>query len=271
MPRWVIDAPKALEFDGAAALRVRIVSGSVAVLASAGPPGVDVERLSGQPLLVSHEAGILTVTYEDLSWDGLLGWLRPQRHSADITITVPPGCPVQLGVVNASAIVSGIHASVSARSVNGGLTLDGVHGAVDTKTVSGDLETRGLEGAITFNSVSGDLTLAGGTVQALEAKTVGGKVTADVALDSGGSMKVNTVSGEVAIRLPATASAEVDLRSASGRVRSGFDGLTAGGQGSVTGTLGGGGARVAVSTLSAPVALLQREAPASATAPGEAG
>ena len=182
MPRWIIDAPKTLEFDGVAALRVRVISGTVAVLASDSAPAVDVASLSGQPLLVSHEAGMLTITYEDLSWDGLLSWLRPQRHSAEITVTVPRGCPTQLGVVNASAIVSGISAHVSVKSVSGDITLDGVTGKVDAKTVSGDLEARGLDGGVNFNSVSGDLTLAGGSVQDLDAKTVSGKVTADVDL-----------------------------------------------------------------------------------------
>jgi hypothetical protein len=264
MPRWIIDAPKAVEFDGVAALRVRVISGSVAVLASDGPPGVDVASLDGQPLLVSHEAGILTISYEDLSWDGLLGWLRPQRHSADVTITVPGGCPVQLGVVNASAIVSGITANVSVKSVSGDLTLDGVTGTVDAKTVSGDLEARGLDGGLVFNSVSGDLTLAGGAVRDLDAKTANGKVTADVDLGGAGSLRVATVSGEVAVRLPASTSATVELRSNTGQVRSGFDGLVstrAAGATTLAGTIGSGSSRVTVSTLSAPVTLLQRGQP----------
>jgi hypothetical protein len=264
VPRWIIDAPKAVEFDGVAALRVRVISGSVAVLASDGPPGVDVASLDGQPLLVSHEAGILTISYEDLSWDGLLGWLRPQRHSADVTITVPGGCPVQLGVVNASAIVSGITANVSVKSVSGDLTLDGVTGTVDAKTVSGDLEARGLDGSLVFNSVSGDLTLAGGAVRDLDAKTANGKVTADVDLGGEGSLRVATVSGEVAVRLPASTSATIELRSNTGQVRSGFDGLRstrAAGATTLAGTLGSGSSRVTVSTLSAPVTLLQRGQP----------
>ena len=65
----------------------RVISGSVAILASQDEPSLDVSSLAGQPLLVTHEAGILTITYEDLQWDGLLGWLRPQRHSADVTVT----------------------------------------------------------------------------------------------------------------------------------------------------------------------------------------
>ncbi|MGD0685211.1 MAG: DUF4097 family beta strand repeat-containing protein [Streptosporangiaceae bacterium] len=272
MPRWIIDAPKVLEFDGVAALRVRVISGTVAVLASDAGPAVDVASLAGQPLLISHEAGILTVSYEDLSWDGLLGWLRPQRHSADVTITVPRGCPTQLGVVNASAIVSGISANVSIKSVSGDITLDSVSGKVDAKTVSGDLEARGLDGGVTFNSVSGDLTLAGGSVQELDAKTVSGKVTADVGLRPGGALRVTTVSGEVAVRLPAGTSAEVDLRSTSGKVRTGFDDLqSARGPGSstVAGTLGDGAGRITVTTLSAPVTLLQRgQPPCPADTPG---
>src|SRR6266581_423822 len=262
MPRWIIDAPKTLEFDGVAALRVRVISGTVAVLASDSAPAVDVARLSGQPLLISHEAGILTITYEDLSWEGLLGWLRPQRHSAEVTVTVPGNCPTQLGVVNASAIVSGIAAHVSVKSVTG---------KVDAKTVSGDLEARGLDGGVSFNSVSGDLTLAGGSVQELDAKTVSGKVTADVNLRSDGGLRVTTVSGEVAVRLPADASTEVDLRSTSGRVRTGFDGLRTArspGSNTVAGTLGAGAGRMNVATLSAPVTLLQRGQPCPPGAPG---
>ncbi len=76
MPRWTIDSPTTLDFDGIVALRVRIVAGSVAVLATADRPRLEVTEVSGQPLLVTHEAGILTVSYEDLNWDGLLGWLQ---------------------------------------------------------------------------------------------------------------------------------------------------------------------------------------------------
>jgi len=126
MQHWTVDAPTTLDFDGVAALRVRVVSGSVAVLSTDDQPRLDVAGLSGQPLLVKHEAGILTVTYPDLTWDGVLGWLRPQPHSAAITIMVPRECPTQLGVVSASAVVSGISGPTSVKSASGKITLDGV-------------------------------------------------------------------------------------------------------------------------------------------------
>lgn len=274
MPRWTIDAPTTLDFDGVAALRVRIISGSVAVLSTDERPCLDVASLAGQPLLVSHEAGILTVTYEDLTWDGLLGWLRPQRHSAAITITVPKDCPIQLGVVNASAIVSGISAKTSVRSVSGNITLDGVTGTVEAKTVSGDIEAQGIDGRIGFNSVSGDLTLADGTVHHLDAKTVSGRITADIDLEHGGGLRVGTVSGAVAIRLPAQTSTRVDLRSTTGRVLSEFSGLQSSsgpGANALTGTLGAGDdtGRLSITTMSGQVTLLQRNH--SGTADSEGG
>jgi hypothetical protein len=261
MPRWTIDSPTTLDFDGVAALRVRVISGSVAVLATADKPCLDVARVQGRPLCVTHEAGILTVSYEDLTWDGLLGWLRPQRHSAAITITVPRECPTQLGVVTASAIVSGIAAKTSIKSVSGDITLDGVTGSVDANTLSGDLEAQAIDGSLKFHSVSGDLTLAGGSVGLVDANTVSGRITADIDLEDAGDMHVATVSGEVAVRLPSQTDARIDLRSTTGKVQSGFDGLNCSrspGSNAVTGTLGAGTGRLSVSTMSGHVTLLER-------------
>jgi Putative adhesin len=265
VPRWTIDSPQTLDLPGVAALKVRVVSGSVAILASQDAPSLDVASLTGQPLLVTHEAGILTITYEDLQWDGLKGWLHPQRHSADVTVTVPTDCPTQLGVVNASALVSGISASISAKSVSGDITLDGVTGNVDAKTVSGDVEARGVEGEVAFNSVSGGLTLAGGAISKLAAKTVSGQVMADIELRDGGGLKVSTVSGDVAVRVPASASARVDLKSGSGRVRSSFDGVMkpapSRGPTVMSATIGSGSANLTVSSMTGDVTLLSRVEP----------
>jgi Putative adhesin len=268
MPRWTIDAPTTLDFDHVAALRVRAISGSVAVLSTDDRCCLDIDSIAGQPLLVSHEDGVLTVSYEDLTWDGLLGWLRPQRHSAVITVTVPGECPVQLGVVNAGAIVSGISAKTSVKSVSGNITLDGVTGSVDATTISGDIEAQGVGGRIGFNSVSGDLTLADGSVDRLDAKTVSGRITADIDLDCNGSLHVGTVSGAVAIRLPGDTSTQVELRSAAGRVQSEFAGLRSNkqpGSNTLNGRLGtGGSGRVSVTTMSGQVTLLQRDDPRAA-------
>ena len=261
MAHWTIDAPTSLDFDEVSGLRVRLIGGSVAVLATDGTPSLDVANISGDPLEVSYEHGVLTISHENLTWEGLLKWLRPQRHAATVTVTVPRKCPTQVGVVSATAVLSGLSARASVKSVSGGITLDGVTGDVDANTVSGALEAQGVNGRLNFRSVSGDLTLAEGWLERLDAHAVSGDVTADVDLDPLGGLQVTTVSGEVTLRLPAESDTKVHLHSISGDVRSEFEGLrrsSAPASHSVSGSLGAGSGLVSVTTMSGRVVLLRR-------------
>jgi hypothetical protein len=261
MAQWTIEAPTSLDFDDVTGLRIRLIAGSVAVLATDGKPSLDVANVTGDPLNVTYENGMLTISHENLTWEGLLKWLRPQRHSASVTVTVPRKCQTQVGVVSATAVMSGISAKASVKSVSGGITLDGVTGDVDANTVSAALEAQGINGKLNFNTVSGDLTLADGWLERLDANGVSGDVTADIDLDPLGGMQVTTVSGEVTLRLPAEADARVHLHSLSGDVRSEFAELrqsSAPASRSVSGSLGAGSGHVSVNTMSGRVILLRR-------------
>jgi hypothetical protein len=258
---WTIEAPTSLEFDDVTELRVRLIAGSVAVLATTGRPSLEVSSIEGDPLTVTYQDGLLTIAHENLNWEGLLKWLRPQRHSATVTVSVPRKCRAQVGVVSATAVMSGISARASVKSVSGGITLDGVAGDVDANTVSGAVEAQGINGKLNFNTVSGDLTLAEGWLERLDVNGVSGDVTADLDLDPLGGMQVTTVSGEVMLRLPAEADARVNLHSVSGDVRSEFAELgrsSAPASRSVSGSLGAGSGQVSVTTMSGRVMLLRR-------------
>jgi Putative adhesin len=262
MSRWTIEEPTAVAFDGVVSLRVRLVSGSITVLATDdAPPVLHVDETSRVPLLVTHEAGILTVSYEDLSWDGLLRWLRPHRRAATLAITVPTGCPVQLGVVTASAVVSDLAARMSIKSMSGDVTLDGVRGKIDAHTVVGDLEATNLTGAVSFTTVSGELGVAGGALDRLAARSVSGRVTADVDLEPSSHVQISTMSGAVTLRLPEAVDAAVDLRTTSGRVNTSFPTLERGdrpGAATAGGTLGDGSGRLSVTSVSGDITLLSR-------------
>ncbi len=272
MGQWTIEAPTSLEFDDVTGLRVRLIAGSVAVLATDGKPSLEVSSVEGDPLSVTYEGGVLTVAHENLSWEGLLKWLRPQRHSAAVTVSVPRKCPTQVGVVSATAVMSGISSRASVKSVSGGIMLDGITGDVDANTVSGALEAQGINGRLNFRTVSGDLTLADGWLERLDASVVSGDVTADVDLDPLGGMQVTTVSGEVVLRLPAEADARVNLHSVSGDVRSEFAELrrsSAPASRSVSGSLGAGSGQVSVTTMSGRVMLLRRAGRGAAPQAGQ--
>lgn len=261
MSRWTIDKPTTLDFDGAVALKATLVAGSICVLATDDKPSVRVAEVTGPPVTVSHEAGMLSITHENL-WEGVLQWLSTQRQrSAQITVSVPRDCPVQLNLITADAVITGMGARVSIRSGAGDVTLDGVAGRIDANTVSGVIEAQGLDGAVSFTSVSGDLALAGGTIDRLTARSVSGRIAADVDLMGDSRVQINTVSGEVSLRLSQTTSAEVAITSTAGRIDTSFLELARHEKAvakSMTGKLGDGSGRLTVNTVSGGVTLLGR-------------
>ncbi len=261
MPHWTVDEPTSIDFEDVTALQVRLIDGTVAVLATDDMPSVVVSDIRGRPLQVSYDDGTLTIGYEALSWERLLDWLKPVHDMAAVTVTVPADCPIQLGVVSASAVVCGLSAGAAVKGVSSEITLDGVTGDVLADTISGALEGRDVDGAVRFKSVSGDLTLAGGWLTRLEADNINGQIAADVGLAAAGAMRISTISGDVTLRLPADSDAMVRLHSTSGNVRSEFGSLRpvmSPGSHTVSGNLGGGSGNVSVNSVSGAVTLLRR-------------
>lgn len=274
MPRWTVDTPADLEFGDVTELDVRLIGGTVAVLTAGDRSSLSVSEVKGRPLQVEHDDGRLTITYESLTWDRLQDFLRPLHDRASVTVTVPADCPVRLGVVSASALASGLTAGASVKGVSGDITLDGVTGDVTANTVSGELQARDIDGTVRFASVSGALTLAGSAIGSLTAESISGQVTADVTLDSRGTVQVSTVAGEVTLRLPADADAAVRLHSMSGPVRSDFESLrlrSAPGARTATGNVGAGTGRVSVNTVAGPITLLRRTLPHAEPPRAQAG
>lgn len=264
--QWRVEQPQSIDLVGVRRLEVRMVSGSVDVVgrtedAEDGGAQVEVTDVAGT-LVVTLEGGTLTVQHERLTWGGLLDWVGNRRASAVVSISVPADCPVELGVVSADAVVSGISADRTAvKSVSGDVTLDGVRSDISAQTVSGDLETRQLAGALSFSTVSGDLTVVDGASDAVKAESVSGDVTLDLDLGAGGRIDVSSVSGDVTVRMPESAGVRVEVRTMSGSLDSAFDGLSSErkpGSLKLRGQVGTGDGRFTARTVSGDVTLLRR-------------
>lgn len=271
MARWTVDEPTKIDFDGVVALRANIVAGTVSVLPSDNPT-LQVSEVSGHPIEVVHEAGMLTLTQKSSGVEGVLRWLQNTRGRTAITVTVPRDCPVTLNLVTAGAIVTGLSGRVSVKTASGDVTLDGVTGTIDANTATGAIEAQGVGGSVTFNSLSGDLALAHGTVDRLSAHSVSGQITTDVDLRDAAGVQIRTVSGEVTMRLPKSTSAKVALSSMGGRIDTDFDGLGREERGvskNVNGTLGGGAASLNVNSVSGAITLLSRPDPEALNQEGE--
>ncbi|WP_165956037.1 DUF4097 family beta strand repeat-containing protein [Streptomyces hainanensis] len=270
MPRsseWSISEDRTLGFDAPRVeeLQVRLVSGLVNVVGTDEPTTrVEITEVKGPPLIVRQEGGTLSVAYDDLPWKGFLKWLdrKGWHRSAVVSVSVPADVRLTVGLVGASAVVSRIAGRTDVRGVSGDTTLVGLSGDVHAETVSGALEAQGVSGRLRFSSVSGGLTVIDHRSPRLSADSVSGDMVVDLApsalpLD----LRLNTVSGEVAVRLPEEVSAGVSASTASGAVSSAFAELSAvGGWGArqLTGTLGSGAGSVSCTSVSGSLALLRR-------------
>lgn len=284
---WSVAGPQKLTFDEPVTeLHVRLVSGSVNVVAAEdGPARLEVTAVDGPPLHVVQEGGSLTVSYEDLPWNGSQGlkkWFEGKpwkawsgsgsgrkawERSASVTLTVPAATRVQVAAVDAASFVSGISGGTDVHGVSGDSTLVALSGRVKANTVSGSVEAQSVTGDLGFHSVSGGLTVVDGAGVSVRADSVSGDMLIDLDLDPAASRPVdialNSVSGQVAIRLPHPADARVEANTATGGVSNAFEDLRVSGQlgaKRITGTLGSGTGTLRATTVSGAIALLRRPA-----------
>ncbi|MGG2458670.1 DUF4097 family beta strand repeat-containing protein [Streptomyces sp. RGM 3693] len=265
---WTVSAPRTLEIEEpVSALSVRLMGGTVNVVGTSegGPARLEISELHGPPVTVSYEDGTLSVGYDDLPWKGFLKFLERKgwNRSAVVSVTVPATTRVEVGVVGAAAVVSGVSGRTELRGVNGDCTLVGLSGPVRADTVAGNVEAQALTGDLQFNSVSGDLTVIEGTGGAVHADSVSGDMVLDLDPAAGAEIDLTTVSGEIAIRLPDPADAKVDAGTTTGAVTNAFDDLRVTGQWGakrITGSLGAGTGRLKATTISGALALLRRPA-----------
>lgn len=262
MHQWKLSEPQELTFDEVSTLRVRLIAGNVSVVGTDDVPTLEVADLHGEPLTVTHtENGELTVSYEDLSWRGLLSWLGPKSR-ASVTLAVPRDCTVELGVISAGAILSTLRGKVSVRGVSGDITLVGLTGTVDAQSVSGGLDAQAVAGDLSINTISGAVTVVDGADAGVRATTVSGAVMLDLGVFSDAEIRLSSVTGDLAIRLPHHPDARVDLYTTGGDAVSAFDALRdTGFTGArhLTGKLGRGSGQVSGRTISGHVSVLRRD------------
>jgi len=166
------------------------------------------------------------------------GSTHGEAPRVDFTVRVPAGVRVSLASVTGDVYASGLHSPVRAASVSGSVHVSS-DGPVQATSVSGDVEA-------TMGRIGGE------------------------------SLHFNTVSGNVTLRIPASADADFSARTLSGEIESDFP-LEVGGRGrrdddddddrgprvhvrigqQVHGRLGRGGPDLSVNTVSGDISLVR--------------
>lgn len=269
--KWLIKPGenRVIDLEDIRKLKVGLVGGQIDVVAH-DEPGVRIEvhSVTIKDLRIEASGDVVEIDHPQLRWDNFLEVFRnfgSGGPKAEISVAVPRGVALTLGVVSASALVSGLASGARLNTVSGDIIVDGLTGDLTVNAVSGDVQIRGLDGILNANSVSGEIA-ATGMIRRAGADTVSG----DVLVDSSGrvdAVNINTVSGETTVRLDEGLPANYVLRSVSGRVL--VDGVKRSGSGPTNwtdsvGELSGSFADVRANSVSGAVTVLRRAAVAPA-------
>ncbi|HEY0188281.1 MAG TPA: DUF4097 family beta strand repeat-containing protein [Cellulomonas sp.] len=220
---WVVIGPQVIEVEDVRAVRVRVNGGRVDVVAHEDPARTDarleVHRVDGFPLEITFVDGELRVGVRSVNGlDGILDRLRGphQRDRVDVHLAVPQTTWATVASVNADLLLAGVHQDAAVSTVGGSVVVDGTRGALSVKSVSSDVVVRDHQGDLSVGTVSGAAT-ASGALARVQVTTVSGEVTLDC-LAATSVCQIRTVSGDVAVRLPAGHGVGIEARSVSGRV-----------------------------------------------------
>jgi len=277
--KWLI-APgqeRVIDIERATKLKIGLVGGQVDVIAH-DEPGIRIEvhNVTVKDLRVESDGTQIEIDHPQIGWDNFLEVFRnfgAGGPKAEISVAVPRDIALNLGVVSAGALVSGLTEDARLNTVSGDLIVDTHTGDLNINTVSGDVQVRGLSGSATANTVSGGVALTG-EVRKATIDSVSGAMLID-ATGAVNTVSLNSVAGDATVRLDEGLAANYVARSMSGRIT--IDGVPRGSSGPSNftgsrGELSGSFADVRANTVSGDITVLRRdaaEAPVSFTSDGE--
>jgi hypothetical protein len=278
LEKWIIHPgeTRVIDIETVRKLKVGLVGGQIDVIGHDEPGArIEVHGVTIKDLRIEVTGDVVEIDHPQLRWDNFLEVFRnfgAGGPKAEISVAVPRDVALNLGVVSASALVSGIRSDARLNTVSGDIIVDGITGDLTVNAVSGDVQIRELVGSLSANSVSGDVA-ATGTLRKATIDTVSGAMLVDSAGEAH-QVALNTVSGNATVRLDDGRPANYVVRSVSGRVQ--VDGVVRSGQGTgpttnfsgSVGELSGSFVDVRANSVSGDVTVLRRvSAPAEASAP----
>jgi hypothetical protein len=266
------------------AVDVSNVSGSIDI-AGWDKPELSVKADVGdnQKVLVTNERGHISVRIEGPESHGVGLFGVGSGGSVRLQVWLPRMSELNVTAVSADVTSKGMLAAQRLHSVSGEIRADvggadneikSVSGDINLAgnaqpghfrldSVSGDVHLRNAAGDLDATTISGDLSAELSPANNVHLHTTSGEITLTGQVGSGAMIEAQTVSGDVKLHGAAPDGYEYEARSFSGDIDDCF-GKSAernsqyGPGKHLTGTLGQGGAKLRVNTLSGDISLCNR-------------
>jgi DUF4097 and DUF4098 domain-containing protein YvlB len=186
--------------------------------------------------------------------------VNAQTQSGDIVVRGTRG-PVEAHAQNGDIDIDDVVTRLDVTSLNGDVTVRNVSGDATVNSMNGEVRLTDVRGTVDAGTVSGDIDLRGIAGKLVRAKTTSGDVTFDGAIDPAGRYELISHSGDIGLRIPRDASAQLTVSTWSGTIDSSFPIILRPGEHGIGVTkskryvfeIGGGGARITVEAFSGDI------------------
>lgn len=144
-----------------------------------------------------------------------------RARSGDIAVRGTRG-EVEANSQNGDVHVSDVAGHLDVGTFSGDVTADRVHATVRVNAINGDVTVRGLTGDADITTVSGDVDISDGVSRNLRLQSTSGDLSYGGTIDTSGRYDLTTHSGDVELRIPKSASAQMTVSTWSGTIDSEF-------------------------------------------------
>jgi DUF4097 and DUF4098 domain-containing protein YvlB len=183
-------------------------------------------------------------------------------HTGDLSVRGTRG-QVEIHTQNGDVEVDDVATRLDVESFSGDITATRINGDVTVSTTNGDVSLTDVRGVIDVGTISGDIDLHAVTARNVRAKTTNGDVSFEGAIDPTGRYEMTSHSGDIGLRIPRDASAQITISTWSGSVESDFPIILKPGEHGISITkskryvfeIGGGGARISADAFSGDVTI----------------
>ncbi len=198
--------------------------------------------------------------------------LRRRGRSSRLEVDVPRRASVVIESVSAEVDVDGLVGDQRYQTTSGEVTLRDVSGRIAVDAISGDVDIRATGDAVfTLRTVSGDIELRAASIATLSATTTSGDIGVAGRLIGPGPFGIETVSGDALLAV--VGDVRIETATLSGDLRSEVGGVSDGGRGRRSLTIGTGGSLFTFRSMSGDLRVVPArpvEAPLSTRTPSPA-
>jgi hypothetical protein len=147
---------------------------------------------------------------------------KPQHRAIDMSILAPSWMDLAVSGIHTDVMIDGTKGRVRVETVHGDISVAGGRGQIELNAVNQDIHLVDASGIVLSETVNGDMTFQRIESDSVDVSTVNGEIFYEGSIRLNGVYRFTSHNGDIAVALPKSADAMVNVSTFSGEFESDF-------------------------------------------------